>query len=1011
MFTLKVQKDAKAAKVYFEEHLSSNEKTAGYYVNGRDISLGKWAGEAGKEMGLNPGSAVSKNDFEALISNLSPDGSKKITPRQKDNRRLYFDGTMSAPKSVSIMALVADDERLIKAHQDANDETLAFLQGLAQTRVRASGKNELRKTGNLLAAQFTHTTSRSNDPHLHTHNVILNFTWDEIEKKFKALEASQLYNQATFITEYYRNALAKRVLDLGYEIESDVHGFKIKGVSNELCELYSKRSAVIKNAISKKEKKLGRKLSNNEKSNITHQTRDKKEKNLTFSQVKEGFLNQISRNQLLELTDLVGNSKHKSKQLQERKNKEQILAGDLVEKRKALDEQIAINKGLMHLFERSSVVSIEDVLKASIQTNLGKLEIDKLKKVLLEREDVFIKENLVVSKEELAREWFCVDFVNSKIGGSTPIFEKIDDSFLSSIREKGLREDQQSSLLGLLTCKDGVVSLRGAAGAGKSHTISLLINELKKQKIEVLPLAPTAGAAENLRSDFNLDTMTLQGFLKSRLSGKNPKYLIVDEAGLCSLKQMKDLFTKAEDLGAKILLVGDTRQNLSVEAGDSLRVLERFSQISTFELLKIERQKPIEYRSAIQSLVDLNVDESFSIFEKMGSFIEHEETKDFDNPLHKEVAKEYVKDLLDKKKSLVVSFSWSDINSITEAIREELKTKKLLSESDSLKKEVFEDLALTASERLTPNTFFKNAPELHVVLRKDVKGLKKNVPYKVLSTTENSFLLQKNDSLSACSLSVGFKQDADLSPVEFSVTSKKEISISEGEKLLLQYNYKSDDKSTRGKKKNNFLNGEIVSVESTENGEIKLSDGRTLPKDYNLFTYGYAVTSVASQGKTADKVIVAASNASGRAVSYNSFYVAASRGKNEISIHVNDLDRIKETLKSVATRESAMELIHKTVKDLDPEEQKKWLDVKNESGRVFGQNIHENFLMEQISVQEKIQHEIRKHEVLVKDTRAQVLEQRKKKTKERRMDLYKQNSSFVQKQMPKNKELFLEFED
>ena len=115
--------------------------------------------------------------------------------------------------------------------------------------------------------------------------------------------------------------------------------------------------------------------------------------------------------------------------------------------------------------------------------------------------------------------------------------------------------------------------------------------------------------------------------------------------------------------------------------------------------------------------------------------------------------------------------------------------------------------------------------------------------------------------------------------------------------------------------------------------------------------------------------------------------------------------------KSVATRESAMELIHKTVKDLDPEEQKKWLDVKNESGRVFGQNIHENFLMEQISVQEKIQHEIRKHEVLVKDTRAQVLEQRKKKTKERRMDLYKQNSSFVQKQMQKNKELFLEFED
>jgi conjugative relaxase-like TrwC/TraI family protein len=953
MFTLKVQKDAKASVKYFEEHLSSNENTSGYYINGKDVSVGVWGGYAGRSIGLLPGSQVTKSDFMALLANSSPDGSKKLTPRQKDNRRLFFDGTISAPKSVSIMALVADDERLLIAHREASLEALKLVETLAQTRVRVSGKNELRKTGNLLAAQFAHTTSRSNDPHLHTHNVIMNFTWDGVEKRFKALEASQLYNQATFVTEVYRNALAKRVLDLGYEIESDVYGFKIKGVSNELCDLYSKRSVAIKGEIRKKELEEGRLLSNNEKSHIAHKSRKKKNKDLTYSQVKEHFHSQISFNQLADLHNLVDDAKKKSHHLSSIKEDEKTLDPVLIEKRDALVENIAINKGLMHLFERTSVATYSDVLKASLRSNLGRLDLEKLEKVLSSRTDLIVKENLVVSKEELAREWFCVDYVNTKAGQSKPVIENIDRSFIDSLKDQGLREDQRLSLCGLLSNKDGVVSLRGSAGAGKSHTISLLINELKKQKIEVLPLAPTSGAAENLRSDFQVDTMTLQGFLKSNLGGKNPKYLIVDEAGLCSLKQMKDLFVKAEDLGARVLLVGDTKQNLSVESGDSLRILEKFSEMKTFQLTKIERQKDPDYRYAIQSLVDFKVEEAFGTFADMGVFKEHEDSKNEGNPIFHEAAKEYVDDLALKKKSLVVGFSWTDVDGLNKEIRSRLLSEKVLSADGVVSRDVFEDLSLTASERLSTNSYFSHSKDLFVILRKDLKGFKRNTPYKIDSVSDGSFFLSAEDK-SLIEFSVGFNEKSTISPVDFNLLVQKSIVVSPGEKLLLQSNYKSNDKSSRGKKKNNFLNGEIVSVESTLNEEIRLSDGRTLPKDYNLFTYGYAVTSVASQGKTADKVIVAASNASGRAVSYNSFYVAASRGKNEISIHVNDLDRIKATLNSIATRESAMEFIHKTIKDLDPEEQKKWLDVKNESGRVFGQNIHEDFLMEQIRVKKEI---------------------------------------------------------
>ncbi len=998
MFTLKVQKDAKTAKNYFEEHLSSNENTAGYYVGGKDISVGSWVGSAGQKMGLPPGAIVTKEDFKSLISNSFPDGSRQITPRQKDNRRLYFDATVSAPKSLSILALVANDERLIRAHQEANAEALALAETLAQTRVRVNGKNELRKTGNILAAQFTHTTSRSNDPQLHTHNVILNFTWDDVEKKYKALEGSQLYNQATFVTEVYRNALAKKVLELGYEVEADVHGFKIKGVSQEICDLYSKRSSAIKAAVLEKEKEAGRPLSNNEKSHIAHKSRKKKNKDLTYSEVKEVFLSQISSHQLSEMQSLVDSSKRKSLVLQEKKEKELYHAGDLVEKRDLLNEQIAVNKGLMHLFERSSVVTFPDVLKASLQSNLGKLDLSKLKSVLNSRNDIFIKDDLVVSKEELAREWFCVNFVDSKVDQVKPVFEKIDEGFITSLKDHNLRDDQLSSLCGLLTNKDGVLSLRGSAGAGKSHTISLLIQELKKQKIEVLPLAPTSGAAENLRADFSLDTMTLQGFLKSPLKGRSPKFLIVDEAGLCSLKQMKDLFVKANDLGARVLLVGDTKQNLSVESGDSLRVLEKFSKLKTFELKKIERQKDLTYRHAVQSIVDLNVEESFKTFSSMRAIKEHDEIEGEFNPLFDEVAKEYISDVVNNKKSLIVGFSWNDITELNRSVRDQLFEENILSLKSSLRCTVYEDLSLTASERLNTDTYFKHANEVFVILRKEVNGLKKNTPYRIDSTSNKSFFIDKGDG-SLTELSVGFNKDSVLSPVDFNVLTKNNISVSPGEKLLLQANYRPENGD---KRKSKFLNGEVVTVNSVSSDEIFLKDGRVIPKEYNLFTYGYAVTSVASQGKTADKVIVAASTSSGRAVSYNSFYVAVSRGKNEVSIHVNDLDRVKSVLNSVASRESALEFIRKNAKDLNPEEQQKWLELKNKSGRVFGQKIHENFLMEQLKIQDSIDQKVG-------------FAESKDRFQSKRNLLYKENMSFAlahnETNIDKNKSAFIDISD
>ena len=105
--------------------------------------------------------------------------------------------TFSAPKSVSVMATVGGDERLATAHETAVREALQEAEKSSATRVRLAGLNENRTTGNWIVAAYTHDTSRELDPQFHTHAVAANLTFDGVEGRWKALQASGLYERRT----------------------------------------------------------------------------------------------------------------------------------------------------------------------------------------------------------------------------------------------------------------------------------------------------------------------------------------------------------------------------------------------------------------------------------------------------------------------------------------------------------------------------------------------------------------------------------------------------------------------------------------------------------------------------------------------------------------------------------------------------------------------------------------------------------------------------------------------
>ncbi len=249
MLTIRAMSDGKG---YSSRHLEHSD----YYAEGERVA-GDWQGRGAKLLGLD--GPVKTEDFESLRQGLDPRTKEFLRVRHSADRtavdgsrlaqgRSLYDFTISAPKSVSVLAILGGDHRLIEAHRTAVAEALKEIETYAASRVRQAGANENRSTGNMVLAIYHHDTSRELDPQLHTHAVAANLTFDGAEGRWKALQASDIYERRAYLSEVYRNALARKVQALGYEIENqrdargrDV-GFEIRGVSAELLAKFSQRS-------------------------------------------------------------------------------------------------------------------------------------------------------------------------------------------------------------------------------------------------------------------------------------------------------------------------------------------------------------------------------------------------------------------------------------------------------------------------------------------------------------------------------------------------------------------------------------------------------------------------------------------------------------------------------------------------------------------------------------------------------------------------------------------------
>ena len=802
MVTAKTQYNLKNAREYFEEHLCVGD----YYDEGQRVA-GEWIGSGAERLGLS--GKVRAEDFLRLCENQHPATGERLTPEFKTtriqngknvaDRRIFYDFTFSPPKSVSLAGFLGDDERIFKAHDQAARVALKHFEDFAATRVRIGGARSERLTGNFAAALFTHDTSRALDPHLHTHCIVFNATFDPVEHRWKALENHELLRARKFAENVYYHELARDLRSFGYQIRNLPRGdFQVEGVSEELCQRFSKRDAEIDKALAKllaDHPELGGANISELRAKLATEKRTRKQKDLSRDELRQLWDAQLSKSEQASLRQLSGQSKHDAKE----------------ENRVSVGE--AVQWAEEHLFDRNSVVLECQLWQEALGRARGeRFSVSELKEFTQRRG--YIRDEArpgeVTLREVLLREWKIVQAAKEGVGDYLPL--------VSNPRPANpqLDNEQRQALECLLRSTNGVSVFRGGAGTGKSFVLCELVEQLRQSGRGVVVLAPQRQQVVEMEKTGFPSPTTVASFLaKGELADSG--VIVVDEAGQIGGRQMLELVRLIHERHGRLVLSGDTRQHGAVEASDALLAIERHAGVKPVELHKIRRQDPalgrdVEerkrirlYRNAVEAAAAGKLGDSFERLDKLGAIVACGIGEQADK-----LADEYLRLAEQNASAVVVSQTWGEVHRVNWRVRDALKGKGLLGAADSAVR-ALERIDLTNAQKRDQRFY---PPDAVIVFNQKVRDAQPGAKGKLAGILKSSVLVEVDGK---------FVTVSNRLLDRLSICQAREFSVADGDRLHLKANRKL---ATGGR----VTNGELVTVKSVgADGTIKPMAGCWTP--------------------------------------------------------------------------------------------------------------------------------------------------------------------------------------
>jgi len=877
--TAKTQYNLKNAEEYFEEHLCVGD----YYDEGQRVA-GEWFGLGAQRLGL--AGRVRADAFLRLCENQHPSSGETLTQRlnttrteggeNSANRRIFFDFTFSPPKSVSIAGFLGRDERILEAHARAVRSALAEFESFAATRIRVGGAQSDRLTGNFTAALFTHDTSRALDPHLHTHCIVFNATFDAVENRWKALQNYELLRARKFAENAYYHEFARELRSFGYRIRNLPRGdFQMEGVPEELCQRFSKRDAEIDKALAKllaDHPELGGANIAELRAKLATEKRTRKQKDLSRDELRALWEAQLSKSEHASLRQLSEQPKNDAKE----------------EKRIGVSE--AVQWAEEHLFDRNSVVLECQLWQEALGRARGEsFSVSELKDVTQRRGYIrdAARPGEVTLREVLLREWEIVQTAKEGVGDCLPL--------VSNPRPANpqLDNEQRQALEALLRSTNGVSVFRGGAGTGKSFVLRELVEQLRQCGRGVVVLAPQRQQVMEMeKAGFPSPTTVANFLIKRELA--HSAVVVVDEAGQIGGRQMLELVRLIHERHGRLVLSGDTRQHGAVEASDALLAIERHAGVKPVELHKIRRQDPTLgrdheerkrirlYRKAVEAAAAGKLADSFERLDKMGAIVACGIGEQADK-----LADEYLRLAEQNASAVVVSQTWGEVHRVNSRVRDALKGKGLLGAADSAV-QALERIDLTNAQKRDERFYPTDAV---IVFNQKVRDAEPGAKGKLVGILKSSVLVEVGGK---------FVTVSNRLLDRLTVCQTRELAVTTGDRL----NLKANRKLASGGR---VTNGELVTVKTVRaDGGVELTDGRVLDKSFREFLPGYAVTSYGSQGKTVDYVLFSDSTVK-PATNAQQWYVTISRGRRGIRIFTPDKQQLRENVTRSGHRPLAME--------------------------------------------------------------------------------------------------------
>jgi len=891
MLTISKPLSAGQAQTYHQKEFTAKEQN---YWSQRGVIAGEWQGRLAGQFGL--AGTVSAEDFARLSQGQHPQTGEQLVRQRASyeyqdadgktiktmEHRAGWDATFSAPKSVSLTALVGGDDRVREAHRESVRIALDQLEHYTQARI--GGNHPPETTGKFIAAKFEHDTARPVDgyvaPQLHTHAVVFNVT-ERDSGQPRAIQPQSLFASQQFATAIYQSELTYKLRQFGYEITTGRSGApEIKGYTQEYLDASSPRSQQIREYL----ERTGR--SGREAAEIAaHSTRDRKEIH-SPGQVMAAH-RKLAADFGHQAEAVVHSTREQSQHQQKPVNSFERVRESLTfsrdknfEREAVVDERALIRDGLRRGMGEITHGQVRSNLEARLAS--GEFQIVERSRGVPSRQ--FTTAKTIKAEHEIIRR------MREGQNHVEPVFSRPQAIALAD-QHPHLNRAQKSVLEDVLSSPDRVQGIQGFAGAGKTTTLKLIRSAAEIQGYQVEGFAPTSRAARQL-NEAGVHAGTLQRFLARAAdsdANRQKRFYFVDESSLASTNQVREFLAR---VGAndRVLLIGDIRQHQGVEAGRPFEQLQE-AGMRTAKLDEIVRQQDPTLKAAVELLATGQASAALDALQQQGRVKEISGAKE----RIRAIAKSYVES---PDNTLIVSPDNASRRELNEAVRRELKATGTLDAEDHSFRVLVQRQDMTGAERSWAS---------HYEIGDTVRYTRGS---KALGIEAASYASVVAIDPAANLLTVE-------KPNEERVTydPRRLTGVSVYQEIVREFSVADRIQFTAPDKSLGVANRDLATIEAIHpDGRLfaRLDNNRQIEFnaiEHRHFDHGYAVTSHSSQGLTAERVLVHADTSVHPDLLNSRFgYVSISRASHQVTLFTDDIAKLGPQLGADVSKTSALEI-------------------------------------------------------------------------------------------------------